>query len=269
MKLDFLKMSGAGNDFILLDNLDGDPFEVLSIDMVATLCARGTWIGADGLLDIRSDVSHAFRMKYYNSDGKPAEMCGNGARCAVVYAVMAGLADRDEDFHFESDAGVHRARVTGPEESRVWMTPPEVRFMAETMSVGKIETAVSFLDTGVPHAVLVTGGPEDPPFEETARFLRWNRRFGVAGTNVNYLWKQDGKFFMRTWERGVEGETLACGTGAVACAVCAVKLLGENFPVEITTKSGRTLTVGADEHGTWLQGEARPVYRGTLHRLPT
>jgi len=264
VRLEFVKMSGAGNDFIVVDNRDGSLEGILSAPFIASICKRGIAVGADGLLELREDHATAFRMKYYNSDGSAAEMCGNGGRCIVVYACSKGLVEPGAAFEFMSDAGVHRGMVTGMEESRIWMTPPVVHFLDREMEVGNTTVRVSLVDTGVPHAVVITEGPDSPPFLSVAPALRNHPSLGESGANADYLWTGDGGFSMRTWERGVEGETLACGTGAVACALCAGKLLGARMPVGIEVKSGRTLTVGNDDHGWWLQGEAREVYRGIL-----
>lgn len=264
MTLDFVKMSGAGNDFIVVDNRDGSLDGTLSGPFIASLCARGLSVGADGLLELREDAGSAFRMKYYNSDGRVADMCGNGGRCIVEYAFSIGMVEPGMAFEFRSDSGVHRAMVTGRDESRIWMTPPTVHYLDRKTELGGFLLGVSLVDTGVPHAVVITEGPESPPFRDIAPVLRSHPSFGAAGANANYLWRRDGGLFMRTWERGVEGETLACGTGAVACAICAAGLMGVEVPVGITVRSGLTLEVGNDDHGWWLQGEAREVYRGIL-----
>ncbi|MFO8183537.1 MAG: diaminopimelate epimerase [Candidatus Aegiribacteria sp.] len=266
--LKFVKMSGAGNDFILIDNLDGTTDTPVTAELVRALCRRGLSVGADGVLEMGSDPEFPFRMRYYNSDGGEAEMCGNGGRCIAAFAARRGLVEPGEDFSFRSAAGVHRARVTGPDSARIWMTDPAIHFLDRKTRVGSHELSLSFVNTGVPHAVAVTGGPDIPPFDETARRLRSHSMFGQAGANVNYLWTDNGSISMRTWERGVEGETLACGTGAVACAICAVELLGCAQPVDIGVRSGLTLTAGNDEKGWWLQGEARAVYSGVLESLP-
>ncbi len=268
MNLEFVKMSGAGNDFIVLDNLQGslDPF--LTRGTIRTLCRRRMSVGADGLIELRRDPELPFRMKYYNSDGKPAEMCGNGGRCIAVFAATVGLVEREVDFHFRSDAGIHRARVLGDGEARIWMTEPVVHFLARDLQTGPFDVRVSFLDTGVPHAVIIADDPETPDFITTAPLLRRHEAFGTAGANVDYLWSGTSIMRIRTWERGVEGETLACGTGAVACALCARDLLGARLPLDLRVESGKILTVGMDEKGWWLQGEAREVYSGILRGLP-
>jgi diaminopimelate epimerase len=262
--LEFLKMSGAGNDFIVVDNLDSSLDSILTGAFISTLCRRGMQVGADGLLELRKDPDLPFRMKYYNSDGGEAEMCGNGARCISQFAAMKGIVARGEEFRFRSSAGIHRARVNTRDSARIWLTEPEIHFFGRSMLLGSRSMEVSFVNTGVPHAVMITGTGDDPPFLEIAPLLRSHPIFGSEGTNADYIWEEDGEYRMRTWERGVEGETLACGTGAVACAICAVELLDGKLPLDIRTRGNRILSVGMDAHGWWLEGEARPVYEGTL-----
>ena len=269
MKLEFVKMSGAGNDFIVLDNRDGSLDGMLRREFIARICRRGLDIGADGLLELRTDDELAFMMKYYNSDGGQAEMCGNGGRCIAYYAAMKGMAEEGEAFSFRTVAGVHRAVVLGPDTARIWMTEPEISFLDRFIELDGTGISVSFIDTGVPHAVVLADSTETPPFESAAPLLRRHPAFGAAGANVDYLWKEGGMLRMRTWERGVEGETLACGTGAVACAICANRLMGIEIPVDISVRSGERLTVGMDGTGWWLEGEARLVYSGTMETDPS
>ncbi|MBN2586151.1 MAG: hypothetical protein JXR55_02560, partial [Candidatus Fermentibacteraceae bacterium] len=147
-------------------------------------------------------------------------------------------------------------------------TEPMVHFLARDLLAGASDVRVSFVDTGVPHAVVMADEPDTPDFITTAPLLRRHEAFGAAGANVDYLWRGDSVMRIRTWERGVEGETLACGTGAVACAICARDLLGAQLPLELRVQSGKILTVGMDGNGWWLQGEAREVYSGILRALP-
>ena len=148
------------------------------------------------------------------------------------------------------------------------MTEPEVHFLDRPVPVGGGTVRVSLVDTGVPHAVVMADEPGTPPFTDTAPLLRRHGIFGAQGANVDYVWRNPEGLVLRTWERGVEGETLACGTGAVACAVCADRLLGLPPPVSFRVRSGLVLKVGMDGHGWWLQGEARKVYSGVLCDLP-
>lgn len=261
----FWKMSGAGNDFIMLNGLESGSASSPGRDQIASMCRRGLSVGADGLIEIRRSEDRCFRMKYYNSDGGEAEMCGNGARCICRFALELGLVGSGEEFLFESDAGVHRGLVTGDAESRIWMTEPEIFFLSRAVDTG-IMLETGFVYTGVPHAVVFTDNLEDGSFEKYAPVLRSHREFGSAGANADWVKiTGDGSLQMRTWERGVEGETLACGTGAVASALIAsMKYDHVDLPVKIGVKSGLELTVGHDESGWWLQGESRLIYRGEI-----
>lgn len=269
MKLEFVKMSGAGNDFILLDNMDSSLDDIITPDLIRKLCARGLSVGADGLLELKDDSEYAFRMKFYNNDGKAAEMCGNGGRCIAGYAASAGIVPDRGIFRFRSDAGVHSAEITGQNSVRLWMTDPEVHYLDRYIDLDSVSLRLSFLNTGVPHIVVMFAGSEEFHFEELAPILRNHALFGKEGANVDFAWitgKSD--LSIRTWERGLEGETLACGTGAVASAICAANIHKMCLPLNITVKSGRILKVGKSSHGWWLQGEARTVYEGVLEIPP-
>lgn len=265
MKLEFVKMSGAGNDFIVLDNMDSSLDTVITARLIKHLCVRGLSVGADGLLELRSDPEYPFRMKYYNSDGNRAEMCGNGGRCIVGFAASTGIVPCEGLIRFRSDAGVHSAEIVGPNDVRLWMTEPEIHYLNRGFDLESAHLRLSFLNTGVPHAVVMIDESEDISFSELAPSLRKHSLFGKAGTNVDFVSiTGDSELEMRTWERGVEGETLACGTGAVASAICAAGIHGMLLPIDISVKSGRTLRVGKDNNGWWLQGEAKAVYSGII-----
>ncbi|MCD4706764.1 MAG: diaminopimelate epimerase [Candidatus Sabulitectum sp.] len=262
MSIKFLKMSGAGNDFIMIDNRDGIYSNHFNKEEITSLCRRGLSVGADGLIEIRKDPGLAFAMKYYNSDGSSAEMCGNGARCICRYALELGIVKPGVEFSFSSDAGRHLGMVTGNNEARIWITDPVLHFLRKDIGI-ESGVQVGFADTGVPHAVVFTNDLEDGSFETFASLIRSHGEFGPDGVNVNWVKVQeDGSMIMRTFERGVEGETLACGTGAVASALIASERFDSvALPVRITVRSGLDLTVGRDSTGWWLQGEARVIYR--------
>ena len=268
MKLEFVKMSGAGNDFIVLDNMDSSLDAVITADLIRNLCIRGLSVGADGVLEMISDPTYAFHMKYYNSNGKSAGMCGNGARCMVAFAASKGILPDTGVFHFRSDAGVHSAEITAPDSVKLWMTDPEIHFLDRLITFESVDLHLSFLDTGVPHAVVMLDGSADISFPELASKLREHSLFGEPGANVNFVRVRGvSELELRTWERGVEGETLACGTGAVASAICAASIHGMNLPIDITVRSGQKLRVGKNSIGWWLQGEARAIYSGILENI--
>lgn len=252
-------MTGAGNDFVAVDNRDGSLDGTLTRRWIARVCSRAVSVGADGVLELRGDREHSFRMRYYNSDGGPADMCGNGGRCIAVFASMLGIVGR-EPFTFRSDAGVHRALVSGAEESRIWMTEPREVFLGRRLELPGSAVVVSLVDTGVPHAVELTETLDDESFLPKAPLVRSAAAMGPEGANYDLVTLAARGLEMRTWERGVEGETLACGTGAVAAAYVAEALRGVGLPVAVRVRSGLDLVVGRDGHGWWLQGEARPVY---------
>lgn len=269
MKLEFVKMSGAGNDFIILDNIDSSLDDMITPDLIRNLCVRGLSVGADGILELRGDTEYSFHMKYYNNDGTAAEMCGNGGRCIAGYAASAGIVPDRGVFRFRSDAGVHSAEITGQNNVRLWMTDPEIHFLDRNIDIDSVSLRSSFLNTGVPHAVVMFDGSDELPFAEFAPKLRNHILFGKEGANVDFAWiTGKSELSVRTWERGIEEETLACGTGAVASAICAVRIHGMNLPVNVTVKSGRILTVGKNSDGWWIQGEARTVYTGVLNCIP-
>ncbi|MCD4701418.1 MAG: diaminopimelate epimerase [Candidatus Aegiribacteria sp.] len=265
MRLEFVKMSGAGNDFIVIDNMDSSLDSIITAEFIRYLCIRGISVGADGLLELINDTEYSFHMKYYNNNGKIAGMCGNGGRCAAAYAVSKGIVPDNGVFRFRSDAGVHSAEITAPDSVRLWMTDPEIYYYDSSIDLESVNLHVSFLDTGVPHAVVMLDGPADICFSALAPKLRKHSYFGEAGANVDFVWiSGDSELEIRTWERGIERETLACGTGAVASAICAASIHGMDLPIDITVKSGMKLKVGKNSNGWWLQGEARTVYSGIL-----
>jgi len=265
MRIEFVKMSGAGNDFIVFDNMDSSLDPVITPGFIKSMCLRGLSVGADGLLEMKSDPEYAFSMKYYNSNGKSAGMCGNGARCMISFAASIGIIPYSGVVKFRSDAGIHSAEISAPDSVRLWMTDPEVHYLDRTISMDSVDLHLSFLDTGVPHAVVMLDGSQEIPFPEFASELRKHSLFGDAGANVDFVRiKGASELELRTWERGVEGETLACGTGAVASAICAAEIHGMNLPIDITVRSGLKLKVGKNSIGWWLEGEARTVYKGVL-----
>lgn len=266
MSFEFTKMSGAGNDFIVLDSTKNPDSRGPSPDFIARVCMRGLGVGADGLLELLPPRNgEAFRMSYFNSDGGRASMCGNGARCICSFAFSRGLVKMGEPFAFVSDSGLHHGLVLTPDSARIWMTEPAVSFLGKPLEIG-MTCPVSLVDTGVPHAVVLRERLDDGTFERMAPVLRHHPGTGPGGANADWaLVLPDGSLSLRTFERGVEGETLACGTGAVAAVlVCLETIPGFTLPASVRVASGLSLTVGRDELGWWLSGEARAVFRGVL-----
>ncbi|MBN1868644.1 diaminopimelate epimerase [Candidatus Sumerlaeota bacterium] len=273
MSLTFWKLSGAGNDFVALDNMHGvaPPEGKIRAEWVRAICARRLGVGADGVLLVEPSESADFRMRYYNSDGGEAETCGNGARCIARFAHLLGLVG--PCMRFETLAGPYEARVEA-DSVRVSMGDAHSLELDIEIDVpGLYRGRVDFVNSGVPHAVLWVDDIEDAPVADLGRAIRRHPRFAPAGTNVNFVASAGpDRFVIRTYERGVEDETLACGTGSIAAAVVAAHRGLANSPVRLTTRSGADLSVRMtlSESGAFdvsLEGEARVVYNGELREV--
>jgi len=265
----FEKMSGTGNDFIIIDNREGRIPGNEQAQFAARVCRRKFSAGADGLILIENTESADFKWQFYNADGSVAEMCGNGSRCAARFAFRHGIAGRT--MRFETIAGTIEAEVIGNEEEvRILLTPPlDYRFNLEIDLDGESHE-MSFVNTGVPHAVIFVD-TSDVPVKKWGRKIRYHEMFQPAGTNANFVRLLGGNSILaRTYERGVEDETMACGTGAVASAIMASIHKGLGSPVEVQTSGGDCLTIhfdmqsGPEARKVYLQGPARIIYSGNL-----
>lgn len=277
----FMKMSGSGNDFVVIDNRSGrlDPDSIP--DFARAVCRRRLSIGADGLVLIeRPDpgLGVDFRFHYVNADGTRGEMCGNGAMCGARFAVIQGIA-RDE-CTFQTDAGIVHAQVAcDPADPSVsiFMSDPGTPAHGIETDIDGVTATYSSIEVGVPHAVTFVpdpdqfiGGFANHRFNAYGRAVRLHEAFAPAGTNVNIAGIRDRHTVrMRTYERGVEDETMACGTGAIATAIVARSLGLVEQPVSIIVSSGRTLTVDFDWDGerarnVILGGIASVVARGSI-----
>lgn len=263
----FSKMSGTGNDFILIDHrtpfLDREEMP----GFARGVCERRVSAGADGLILIENSDTADFRWQFLNGDGSWAEMCGNGARCAARFAFALGIAP--ERMRFETVAGVIEAEVTD-QSVKIKMTPPNGLRLEEIIEVNGQGKVVHSLNTGVPHAVLFMDDVQQAPVLELGRSIRFHEHFQPAGTNVNFVQQGGNGLIVRTYERGVEGETLACGTGAVAAAIIAGILGKVAPPVAVTTSGGEQLIIhyrlaGQEISEVYLEGPARFIYEGQLH----
>ena len=273
--LKFAKMNGSGNDFVLLDNRVAGIDPELMPALARGLCARGRSVGADGLIILepsdRVDPRLGrvdFRWHFYNADGSSAEMCGNGGRCAARFALDRGLAG--PAMVFDTIAGPIRAWVDGA-TVKLEMVPPggAYRDLVLEGPAGPVELAG--INTGVPHAVVAVEDLESTPVRELGRFLRFHQHFAPAGTNVNFVRGQEDELWVRTYERGVEDETLACGTGAVASALMAGQWGWLRSPVTVRVRSGERLKVyysveGGQFKEVFLEGAASYVYEAELNR---
>ena len=259
-------MNGAGNDFVMVDNRDGHPS--LSREIIARLCDRHRGIGADGLLAVEPATGGAdFRMRYYNSDGGEAEMCGNGARCFARFANR--LAGPRASVSFETQAGVISAEFLG-EQVRLAMSDPKDLSLNTELGVNQEKLVVHFVNTGVPHAVTVVEDIEDVAVQRLGAAIRFHAHFAPKGTNANFIKPLDAQTIaIRTYERGVEAETLACGTGVVASAIVFHELTGANSPVGVRVRGGDLLGVGFEKNdgvyrNVTLTGPADFVFDGEI-----
>lgn len=278
----FVKMSGGGNDFVVFDHRDPWFPERGRKERIARLCRRGTGVGADAVLLLQDTPEADVRMVYYNADGGEAPMCGNGAMCIARYARLVGAVE-SEDLSLETGSGVFRARVADPEASRVtlWLVPPKDLVLRLPDLEGDSYARAGFIDTSTPHVVTLlesVDAVEAHDLSTEGRRLRMDPRWEPPGTNVNFVAVKDRSTVrMRTYERGVEAETLSCGTGATASAILTGLWGLTEPPVTVLTTGGSPLVVDftpsavpADRAPTAppsdpsLTGHARIVYRGTL-----
>jgi diaminopimelate epimerase len=244
--LTFTKMNGAGNDFVMLDNRDGAL--ALGTAQIARLCDRHRGVGADGLLLVEPAQNGAdFRMRYYNADGSEAEMCGNGARCFARFAQR--VSGKAGDISFETQAGVITAKFFG-EIVQIQMSEPHTLRLGETLDVAGAPLTVHSLNTGVPHAVVFVDDLDATEVRRLGAGLRFHPHFAPRGTNANFVQKLGPQSVaIRTYERGVEDETLACGTGMVACALIFHELSGAASPVQVKVRGGETLEIAFEKAG--------------------
>lgn len=289
MSIPFFKMTGAGNDFLVIDDRKG-VVSGTSRERWSDLCARRTGVGADGVLLLRNSEKFDFQMVFLNADGREGQMCGNGARClAWAAAVENGLgteltvdAPKPEGWNlpegigakqiwsvtFEAADGIHSA--IGWE--RIALVTIGSSSGQKKLSLDTSEGVVtgSLLNVGVPHFVSLTDDPETIPLESLGPWLRSHEQLGSEGANVTFVAKevdQDGSFTIRTFERGVEAETLSCGTGAAAAALVLARE-GAESPVSVHARGGDLkVYFNSGDSGIdniWLEGPVRVIYRGVL-----
>ena len=262
----FTKMNGAGNDFILIDNRMGDVR--LDRSQIAQLCDRHRGIGADGILLLEKPGNRAdFRMRYFNADGGEAEMCGNGARCFARFANKVAAAK--EKISFETQAGLISAELKGDSVTLGMTEPTDLRLHLELGIAGENKT-VHFINSGVPHVVIPVVNIEDVDVRHEGAAVRYHKIFSPSGTNVNFMEKRGAKkIAIRTYERGVEDETLACGAGIVASALIFGATEGCHGPITVLPRGGDELQVGFETVAgrfcnVTLTGPAQFVFEGTI-----
>ena len=261
-EISFWKTTGTGNDFIVIDNREAALAEDEFVPFARAKCPRAAAVGADGVLVIENSPKADFRMRLVNADGSEAEMCGNGIRCVALVAKECGAAGDAQ--RVETLAGLIGARVTGG-GARVQMTPPGDLDLIEGLEAAGRRFDVRFIDTGVPHSVIYVDDTEAVPVREWGRAVRTHERFQPAGTNVDFVRLEPDQLVIRTYERGVEDETLACGTGCVAAAAVAVMEEKLSSPVRLRAKGGElSVSIGLEAGvavTAELEGPAEIVYR--------
>ncbi len=239
----FSKLNGSGNDFLLVDNRNGVMKGIDLPHFAGKVCDRSRSIGADGMIFIDRSRRADFRWRFLNADGTAAEMCGNGGRCVARYAFERRIAGRS--MAFETLAGLIRAEVSG-RRVKLQMTTPGGLATDRTLTLRGRKLRYSYLDTGVPHVVLFVSGIQKKDIIGVGRGIRNHRAFAPRGTNVNFAQVRNGMVWVRTYERGVEGETLACGTGAVACGILSAVHGFVRPPVTVRTRGGEELVIHFD-----------------------
>ena len=266
-KIPFYKMSGTGNDFIIIDNRDGTWNHLVTPAFVRAVCRRRISVGADGVIFIQKSASYDFSWQFFNADGTRADMCGNGARCAARYAVLRGISGHH--LCFETLAGPIHAEVYGT-RVKTQLTRPSMPELDIPLEINGNTYIFHSINTGVPHVVCFTENIDAVPVTTLGRAVRFHPRFQPAGTNVNFVACRGANMLeIRTYERGVEDETLACGTGSVAAALIALTLGKVVSPVSLTTAGSDILRVYTTSmtppfESVYLEGETTVVYNGEI-----
>ncbi|MEW6543857.1 MAG: diaminopimelate epimerase [Nitrospirota bacterium] len=270
----FMKLSGSGNDFILIDNRRKVVDPRRAGELAAKVCTHRMSVGGDGLILVEPSRKADFRWRLFNADGSEAEFSGNGARCAARFAYLKRIAPRQ--MRFETLAGMIEAEMVPaaprkkPEAVKVRFPDPTGLRLHLRVPVGGTDRTAHFLDTGVPHCVYLVEDPDQVDVVGIGRPTRYHELFQPAGTNVNFIKVLDQhRIRIRTYERGVEDETLACGTGSIASALIASLVAKVESPVTLIPQSGLELTVYFRTAGdrftdVYLQGDARAVYEGRM-----
>lgn len=264
----FYKMQGCGNDFVIIDNRElGVPVEKMPL-WAEKLCQRSFGVYADGLFFIENapeDSDLDFVWQFYNSDGSRAEMCGNASRCAGRLAHALGIAG--EEHVFGSDAGPIKVQVFPVlEEVKVQLTPPQDVALKQTLSIDGQDYEYHFANTGVPHVVVQVADVKDVDIKKLGSAFRYHEAFAPAGTNVNFVQIDDNdSLIVRTYERGVEDETYACGTGVSAVQVTLNRLGLTDDAVRIKTSGGEILKVIIEDSNVFLQGGAELTFSGEVY----
>lgn len=257
MKQLFYKYQGTGNDFVMIDNRKG-VFDKQNIDLIAHLCNRRTGVGADGLILLESEQGYDFRMVYFNADGNESTMCGNGGRCIVAFAKFLGIIDKNTEF----------IAIDGPHLARIDKAYVELKMQ----DVSTVNSNINYhiLDTGSPHYVALQSNLQAIDMNAEGSKIRHSTPFDASGINVNFAEKiNDDTFAIRTYERGVEGETLSCGTGATAVAIAMYHSnKTASKTINLKTQGGnlqvRFESLESSYSDVWLCGPTKRVFKGDL-----
>lgn len=259
MQIKFHKYQGTGNDFVMIDNRQGF-FPKQNIQLIEKLCDRRFGIGADGLILLENDVETDFRMVYYNSDGNESSMCGNGGRCLVAFAKSLDVIDLQTTFI--AIDGLHHATI---------LEDGKVSLQMKNVDEVNITSEYVFLNTGSPHHVTLVNDIENYDVKTNGATIRYSDLYGKAGSNVNFVHQlADNHFRLRTYERGVEAETLSCGTGATATAIAMYAIGKTNSNAIDLEVEGGKLKVSFEKtdkgfENVFLVGPATFVFEGSIN----
>lgn len=272
MRIDFTKAEASGNDFIILDNRENKLFERIKnfSDFAKVFCRRKFSVGADGLLVLEDSKKCDFKMRIFNPDGSEVTMCGNGIRASALYAHEKKWVS--SSMKIETGAGIIEAEVKDGRVKVKMNLPKDIR-LNQNVGIGKTVMKVHAINTGVPHAVHFVEDIEDYPVKENGAKLRFHKIFEPEGTNADFVQGPDrSNIIVRTYERGVEDETLACGTGVVASALVSHLINDTKEPVSAITRSGEILKVYFKKeknnfHDVYLEGKAEIVFEGGINHV--
>ncbi len=267
MLVEFIKISGSGNDFVIFDNRNSILSDFDHSELAKFICRRGISVGADGIILLEKSDDADVRMNYFNADGSSAEMCGNGARCvAAFFAALTG----NNSPRIQTGAGIIRTEVNN---DIVTVQMPVGKLIQANIEllIDELPMLFDWYNTGVPHAVIIVDSLDEIPVDFWGREIRYNNYFQPDGTNVDFVHIIDEhNIAIRTYERGVEGETLSCGTGAVASAISAARKKLAKSPVSVKVALPDILTVNFDitEHGSadniWFSGKVIYSFKGEI-----
>ena len=256
MTIHFDKYHGTGNDFIMIDNRD-EVYSMITEEQIKFLCDRHFGIGADGLILLQERNGFDFWMNYFNADGKTSSMCGNGSRCTVAFAFAQGI--KRDSYYFVTSDGPHEAMVLADGNIKIKM--------ADVITIEEYGDD-KVLDTGSPHFVKSVKNVDHANVKEAGRAIRYNDKYANQGINVNFVEKTaENKIKVRTYERGVEDETLSCGTGVTACSLVSAYQEGENNISIVTPGGSLNVRFNKDENSyqdIWLEGPVAKVFSGTI-----